>query len=338
MLGAVEALMRNIQIISFEVSNLSVTQPEARLSITSGGQLVQEPGSRRRGCLEQRDADLLDLFRKEGIDFELLFVLNDGRSESGMLWVTLYGREAIAQPLGETLQELDIYLQDPLHATRDLPYHNPHRFGTETYLRTTDIVRGANSDHAVKKKQIVTHTDLLSEFASEDCLRETEESTVVRTRLRRCVFFPLSLFSSPRSDKCEATKDAPSLLCLSESGGGCCHQTELTSGLLMSIHMETQCKKSSPGLLRLILTTASFVDNITHSIQNDPPPDFRGGILADQMGLGKSLSILALIAHDKAPALQYPDGTPDKQSALATLIVVPSSGRVHSSTSTTSRH
>ena len=54
------------------------------------------------------------------------------------------------------------------------------------------------------------------------------------------------------------------------------------------------------------------------------PPAFKGGILADQMGLGKSLSIIALIASDfddlasREPRLKI-TGCMVK----ATLIVVP---------------
>lgn len=54
------------------------------------------------------------------------------------------------------------------------------------------------------------------------------------------------------------------------------------------------------------------------------PPVFKGGILADQMGLGKSLSIIALIASDfdslasRAPRLKITG-----RMVKATLIVVP---------------
>lgn len=59
------------------------------------------------------------------------------------------------------------------------------------------------------------------------------------------------------------------------------------------------------------------------------PFSFKGGILADQMGLGKSLSMLALIASDiEASNLQANAvATSHKQqSAKSTLLVVPLSG------------
>lgn len=41
-----------------------------------------------------------------------------------------------------------------------------------------------------------------------------------------------------------------------------------------------------------------YVNNVTGESQFCPPPNFRGGILADAMGLGKTLTMLALIASD----------------------------------------
>lgn len=41
-----------------------------------------------------------------------------------------------------------------------------------------------------------------------------------------------------------------------------------------------------------------YVNNATGESQFCPPPNFRGGILADAMGLGKTLTMLALIASD----------------------------------------
>ena len=74
-----------------------------------------------------------------------------------------------------------------------------------------------------------------------------------------------------------------------------------------------------------------YVNNVTGEASNLPPPDFRGGILADAMGLGKTLSIIALVAS----TLREPDrpqkwegsershGDCTSQYRQPTLIVVP---------------
>jgi SWI/SNF-related matrix-associated actin-dependent regulator of chromatin subfamily A3 len=68
-----------------------------------------------------------------------------------------------------------------------------------------------------------------------------------------------------------------------------------------------------------------YINNITGDRHDEPPPDFRGGILADDMGLGKTLSMIGLIASDpwehrpEQPSTRYPG------RLRATLLVVPSS-------------
>lgn len=40
------------------------------------------------------------------------------------------------------------------------------------------------------------------------------------------------------------------------------------------------------------------MNRISGSVQNEEPPQFYGGILADAMGLGKTLTMIALVAND----------------------------------------
>jgi SNF2 family DNA or RNA helicase len=56
----------------------------------------------------------------------------------------------------------------------------------------------------------------------------------------------------------------------------------------------------------------------------DEPPQFYGGIIADPMGLGKTLSMISLIACD-ALASTYcpPTGVAAVKSSDQTLVVVP---------------
>jgi len=51
---------------------------------------------------------------------------------------------------------------------------------------------------------------------------------------------------------------------------------------------------------------ATYRNNISGDTTHQEPPQFRGGILADHMGLGKTLSMIAFIAADIDPSANLP--------------------------------
>ena len=67
--------------------------------------------------------------------------------------------------------------------------------------------------------------------------------------------------------------------------------------------------------------------------QNEAPPQFYGGIIADPMGLGKTLTMIALVATDLEPERSLltehdlwddPDDPEEpKRFVSATLVIVP---------------
>lgn len=92
--------------------------------------------------------------------------------------------------------------------------------------------------------------------------------------------------------------------------------------------------------------TSSYQHLITGAKSRDPQ-DFYGGVLADDMGLGKSLIMLSAIAGSLDPALTYaktltsaPGSTDDPViAAKSTLLVVPSTCKfVQSKGSNVGRH
>ena len=73
-----------------------------------------------------------------------------------------------------------------------------------------------------------------------------------------------------------------------------------------------------------------FLNRISNTYHDVAPPPFYGGIIADPMGLGKTLTMIALAATDiglestlitEEDMLNDPDNV--KQSSSATLIIVP---------------
>ncbi|RYP13216.1 hypothetical protein DL765_006988 [Monosporascus sp. GIB2] len=77
---------------------------------------------------------------------------------------------------------------------------------------------------------------------------------------------------------------------------------------------------------QLIFTSLKrFVNTISNKVQIDQPPQFYGGIIADPMGFGKTLTMIAMVAtdngHEDGPSLE-PENSPLPR-ASATLIIVP---------------
>jgi hypothetical protein len=68
------------------------------------------------------------------------------------------------------------------------------------------------------------------------------------------------------------------------------------------------------------------MNNIDQSLHDGPPPAFRGGIIADTMGSGKSLTMISLITHNvcfqNIDVNLYNSGT-----TRTTLLVVPATGK-----------
>lgn len=69
----------------------------------------------------------------------------------------------------------------------------------------------------------------------------------------------------------------------------------------------------------------SFINNITDHRQYQKPEQFRGGILADPMGLGKSLSMISLLVSESHSPQNA--GRIERQGRNQTLLVVPSTRR-----------
>jgi hypothetical protein len=84
---------------------------------------------------------------------------------------------------------------------------------------------------------------------------------------------------------------------------------------------------SGDGGWRLTVRFTSYINRVTGTQQLDEPPEFYGGIVADPMGFGKTLSMIALAASDAHhPDSDNPSGFPGvlgEESNGLTLIVVP---------------
>lgn len=151
------------------------------------GQLLQ-PDQTTCGSLAKHDVKLLGLFKKEGIDFDLLWIpcSKAATDQLGTLWLTIYGARELANDLGDTLQEAEVYLQDPIHAERNTIYWNPQKFQNTEGLYTSSF--RCNADDSRPEVAPFQAIDVLKDFTSQDDLPETEGSASLRTCLKRYFF------------------------------------------------------------------------------------------------------------------------------------------------------
>jgi SWI/SNF-related matrix-associated actin-dependent regulator of chromatin subfamily A3 len=68
---------------------------------------------------------------------------------------------------------------------------------------------------------------------------------------------------------------------------------------------------------------SSYINRISSTHQFDEPPPCLGGIIADPMGLGKTLTMIALVALDSENNQTFEDSEDEKYHTSATLVVVP---------------
>ncbi|EGR47680.1 uncharacterized protein TRIREDRAFT_63568, partial [Trichoderma reesei QM6a] len=88
---------------------------------------------------------------------------------------------------------------------------------------------------------------------------------------------------------------------------------------------EDLVEANQPGSIRSVMKRY-FVNRVSSAIQAESPQQFYGGIIADSMGLGKTLSMISLIASDLLVNKNDPNsiiGANSEASSGRTLIVVP---------------
>ncbi|RFN46905.1 DNA repair protein rad5 [Fusarium flagelliforme] len=248
------------------------------------------------GTLEARDTKLLELFSRHGIEFELLGMssqLQKGKEKKTTVWATLYGPRDLAPDLCDLFHDLELYLQDPTLALRDIPYFNPQRFINKPGIRTVDFqdIRSSSEQISSVRDENLVITDVLDKLSSEHTLPETPGSSYLLTEL------------------------------MSHQKQGLSFMIRRELGWRLNDHGQDVWSKSIDYVGRVIYT-----NNVDSSLHHTQPLIFRGGIIADAMGLGKTLSMISLIAHDKAlgkePKL---NSSGDKLLGRGTLLVLPPS-------------
>ncbi|TVY43285.1 putative ATP-dependent helicase [Lachnellula subtilissima] len=223
--------------------------------------------------------------RKPGAN-ELQYVMN----------AIIYGPEELCDPVGEYLTKCGICLQSPLLCDRDVPYQNPQVLCRAKELVMTFTLRDNNSTTEFVKAAI--SDGLFSPLTSnvDDHLEVTEAPGVIITPLYVVLI--------------EAGTRKKGLTFMVKREGGWQYDDSREEDLWVKEIDEFGHVK--------------YTNTITEMSQSHEPLDSRGGLLADQMGLGKSLTMISLIALNRCnvTGLIHTERGPLRR-LKSTLMVVP---------------
>ncbi|KAI4205531.1 MAG: hypothetical protein LQ350_000310 [Teloschistes chrysophthalmus] len=203
--------------------------------------------------------------------------------------LVIYGPYVLFEPVGIFAAKCGIYLQHPRHCDRNVPYRNPQCLSLEKSLSlsTYDLLRQFTVASPVMLEGPLNPIDLFLDGGQREHLSEARTPSSVETTLYK------------------HQRQALMFMMQRESGWA-------LDGRYQDIWKAETDEQGQ-----------KFYSNyITGQTQMRPPEQFRGGLLIDAPGLGKSLSILALIAAD-LEGWNDPDRRPNARRQ--TLLVVPKS-------------
>ncbi|KAK1252229.1 hypothetical protein MKX08_003416, partial [Trichoderma sp. CBMAI-0020] len=221
---------------------------------------------------------------------------NKGRNSAQFpcgLEITVYGPLDLFEEIGIWFEDYGQYLQDPRACHHDVRYWNPHRLSSDDF------------ESCPLLSQIISYT-----FETPFFQGLTEESD------------PLNILST-HIDLEEATQPAAIKTALQS------HQKKALTFLLRR-EKGWDFESDQPDIWKRLDTVKGqfFINQISASRQEEEPPQFYGGIMADPMGLGKTLTMIALAAsdldggtHSHMCPMQLDSG--GKYCIEATLIVIP---------------
>ncbi|KAF2993054.1 hypothetical protein E8E14_000814 [Neopestalotiopsis sp. 37M] len=247
--------------------------------------------------LSTRDTALLELLRGENLELEISIVATalplgtQSSKATSSAYVVLYGLEDLWLDLKKVLNSTGFFLQDPVGASRDVVYFNPQRLFVPEDARTSNVLVQEGLD--VEEEEI-SMIDVLAQFTTQVDLEPTEGSNYLLTPLK------------------QHQKQALTFMRNREAGWN-----------LLGDRTDIWSLKKEPN------GDIGYINNIDSSVHHRQPSLFRGGILADDMGSGKSLSMIALLAHDMdRRAIRRCNLTPGENETHGyntTLIIMPPS-------------
>ena len=225
-------------------------------------------------------------------------------SETFQMTVNLYGKKRNAQKVGRHLSQKQVWLRMPFGVERGCEVYNPHTLADDVpkAIPRTPFSRPLGSGFTSRTPEEIRLevNGMFDSLQKSLNLPEMEPSEHVVTPLL------------------SHQKQALYFMTEREHSKGYCEDEETTS--LWRLHLKANGRKV-------------YTNIITGHEEREEPPPVLGGILADMMGLGKTLSILSLVVStlgestefaQNAPIERSTNGRPrDLTNSKTTLLVAP---------------
>ncbi|KAL6712951.1 hypothetical protein ACLMJK_009506 [Lecanora helva] len=201
------------------------------------------------------------------------------------LCVVLYGAASLSEAVGIFASKCHIYLQDPRYCDLNVPYNNPQSLSRkdDSKIYTFDLDQFSHSEKSslmLSKNPIDLFADDKAHDRLADAITPSALSTELYKHQRQALTFMI----------------------------------QRECGWAMDSHHKDIWREQRDDQGQ-----SWYQNTITGSQQLKTPRPFRGGLLIDAPGLGKSLSILALVASDAIGQ----DAKGEDSSTKASLIIVP---------------
>ncbi|MCJ1358757.1 MAG: hypothetical protein MMC33_008757 [Icmadophila ericetorum] len=203
-----------------------------------------------------------------------------------VLCAVLYGPTKLFEKVGTFMSRCNLYLQHPKYCDKKVPYRNPHCLSRESkQILYTDNLYDVLKIDLPEPQAFANPIDLFADSVDQDVLPETDSPQTLKTKLYK------------------HQKQALTFMLNREQGWA------------LTGHHKDLWREETDTFGKIVYTNA-----ITGQKQVKKPREFRGGLLADNPGLGKSLCMIALVANSRESG--QPTPTPDGFCG-ATLLVVP---------------
>ncbi|KEY72977.1 hypothetical protein S7711_04650 [Stachybotrys chartarum IBT 7711] len=254
------------------------------------GRLHTNHGAMMQGLLDDKSLKLFVTFTSNAMEQDMR---NSAQSSAVMpctLDIVVYGPSYVYEEIGSWFEDYEIFLQDPRTCHLDTKYFNPHRLSSLDASQRpplSEVVLKYST--LIQLSEISQRPDLLSALSITQDLEEAPQPLGVRTALKR------------------HQKQALSFMLSRDNGWGFYQQR--------------------PDIWEIVDTTQTrqYLNTVSGVCQLEEPGVFAGGIVADPMGLGKTLTMISLVTMDTERDELFPgslDAQTGKVQTMATLIIV----------------